>query len=174
MGELVAATSALLPLATMKSARCAARLGRQKRTRIAAASSVFDDLQECVRGERLVQTDIEEPGQVFAAVAVSSHRDNEGSGKKRRVLERTRDSASFDTGQVLIEKSHVERAVTKQVQCSLPIVRHNGAVTNAVQQKSQTVRDDLIIVNNEHFHSRFPITRRSGSANNPSYVIRYY
>ena len=40
--------------------------------RIAAAASVFDDLHESLAGERLLQIDIEEPGNVSLTDSVSS------------------------------------------------------------------------------------------------------
>jgi hypothetical protein len=53
-------------------------------------------------------------------------------------------------------------------------MRHNSAVTNAIQQEGQTVRDELIIVDDEHIHSISLLREVRGAAKNASYVIKYY
>jgi hypothetical protein len=47
-------------------------------------------------------------------------------------------------------------------------------VTNAVEQEDQTVRDELVIVDDEHIHSISLLREVRGAAKNASYVIRYY
>jgi hypothetical protein len=46
----------------------------------------------------------------------------------------------------------------------LAIVSHDGAMTLAVQHEGQTVCDKLVVINDQHVHSTFLITKGSRAA----------
>jgi hypothetical protein len=130
-------------------------LGGLESNRIAAAASIFDDLHEFLAGERLLHTDIEKPGKVALALSVSRHRDEESPGANRRFLQRQCDSTTFDVWQILVKERDFKSAGTKPRERGSSIVCHNSMVAIAVQQESETVRNRLIVVNDEHVHSIF-------------------
>jgi hypothetical protein len=149
-------------------------LGCQKTAHIAAAPRVFDDPHERFQGKRLLQTHIEEWGQLFIAIAVTRHGGKKGPGEDWPVQQRQRDGTGVDAGEVFVQENEFKSAGMEQFQRSLSVVRHNGAVTNAVEQENQTVRDELIIVDDEHIHSISLLREVRGAAKNASYVIKYY